>query len=114
MSGSERRKVTSVVVSEQPPSSQPPSPWARGGTGDARDEVVFGSPDRGSGSSGAGPRRGSEPLTERGGGTPDRDRFGAGVVTGSEPIVINLDRDPEPVADPALARRRTIRYFAGT
>ena len=35
-------------------------------------------------------------------------------MTGSEPIVINLDREPEPVADPALARRRTMRYFAGT
>jgi hypothetical protein len=35
-------------------------------------------------------------------------------VTGTEPIVINLDRDPEPIADPEVARRRTIRYFAGS
>ena len=113
-SDSEWRKVTSVVVSEQPPSSQPPSPWARGGAGDARDEVVFGPADRDAASSGSGSRRGSEPLTARGGGSPDRDRFGAGAATGSEPIVINLDREPEPLADPALARRRTMRYFAGT
>lgn len=95
-------------------SDQSPSPWARRGPDDARDEVVFGPTGRSFGPAGSATPRGSEPLTARGGGGPARDRFGAGTVTGSEPIVINLDRDPEPVADPALARRRTMRYFAGT
>jgi hypothetical protein len=95
-------------------SEQSPSPWARRGPDEARDEVVFGAIDRRPGSAGAAMPRGSEPLTRDGGVGPGRDRFGAGAVTGSEPIVINLDRDPEPVADPALARRRTMRYFAGT
>jgi hypothetical protein len=95
-------------------SDQSPSPWARRGPDDARDEVAFGPTDRRFGPAGSATPSRSEPLTVRGGGGPARDRFGAGAVTGSEPIVINLDRDPEPVADPALARRRTMRYFAGT
>jgi hypothetical protein len=95
-------------VSEQPP-PQPPSPWARRGPDDARSEVVFGPQDRGKGSS-----PGAEPLTVRGDGAGDRGRFGAGTVTGGEPIVIDLDRDREPPLDPALARRRTMRYFIGS
>lgn len=100
-------------MSEQPHSSSSPSPWARGGAGDGPDEVVFGPPE-GDSASRPGSRRGSEPLTVHGGGSPDRQRFGAGAVTGSQPIVIDLDRGPDPVMDPALAHRRTMRYFAGT
>lgn len=55
-----------------------------------------------------------EPLTVTGVGSHDRDRFGAGAVTNVEPIIINLDREAEPLVDPALAHRRTMRYFAGT
>jgi hypothetical protein len=90
----------------------PSSPWARRGPEDARPDVVIGPPvvdDR------PRPSAGREPLPVR--ADTRRERFGAGVVTGTadpaQPIVINRDEPSGPSVDPTVLRRRTIRYFSG-
>jgi hypothetical protein len=75
------------------------SPWSRGASEQSRSEVVFGPPSR------------SAESSRPSGSHAADDRFRAGPVTLGAPIV--LDREPETPVDPAVLRRRTMRYFTG-
>lgn len=97
------------------PQELSPSPWARGGPDDARDEVL--PAPAAAATRPTELRDGSQPLIVT--GVPAAERFGAGNVTSSaaDPIVlsapprvdIDLDRPP----DAAAQRRKTMTWFAG-
>jgi hypothetical protein len=107
-----------------------PSPWARRGSDDARDDIVLAPasarpggaplPVRDSGTFGAAARApaagpdASQPIAMT--GAPAAGRFGAGTVTVSaaDPIALSaplIDLDAPP--DAAAQRRRTMKWFAG-